>query len=58
MTQYAKGRQQPDDNTDHHDYIDNLFYLSVHRNIGVDEPEQYADDNLGDDEGDHRVPPV
>jgi hypothetical protein len=56
----AKGKQQPDDDANDDDNVENFFYLSIHRNIGVDEPEQYADDYQGDDERNqwYILPPV
>jgi hypothetical protein len=60
VVKYAKGKQDPDNDANHDDGVDNRFDLSVHRNIGVDEPEQYADDNQGENERNqrHRAPSV
>jgi hypothetical protein len=48
----AKGIEQPDDDTNHHHDVEDLFDLSVHRDVVVDQPEQHADDYQGDDERD------
>lgn len=45
----AKGRQQPHDHADDHDDVENLFDLRIHRDVGVDQPEQHADDDQRDD---------
>ena len=50
MIENAEGKQQPHDDANHHDDIENFFYLSVHRNIGIDQPEQHADDDQSDGE--------
>jgi hypothetical protein len=41
----AEGDQQPHDDADHHDDIENVFDLPVHRDVGIDQPEQHADDD-------------
>ena len=46
----AEGEQQPDHDANDHDGVEDGFYLSVHRDVVVDEPEQHADDDQGDGE--------
>jgi len=50
MPNHAKGRQQPDNDADHHDDVQDLFDLAVHRNIRIHEPEEHADDDQRDNE--------
>ena len=50
VTQYAKNRQKPDDNANHYDHIENLLDLTVHRDVGVYQPKQHANDNQRYDE--------
>ena len=45
-----EGIQQPDDNTDYDNDIEDLFDLAIHRDVIVDQPEQDADHDQGDDE--------
>lgn len=47
----AEGKQQPYHDANDDDGVEDLFDLSVHRDIGVDQPEQHADDDQGDYEG-------
>lgn len=41
--------QQPEDYHDHDDDVEDLFDRPLHRNVGVDQPEDYANDNQGND---------
>ena len=50
MIDDAEHGQQPHDDTNHHDDVENFFDFSVHRNVGIDEPEQHTDDDEGDNE--------
>ena len=50
MTDDAKGAQQPHDHANHHDDVEDLFDFCIHRDVGVDQPEQYAHDDQSDDE--------
>lgn len=49
----AKGIEQPDDDADQHHHVQDAFDGGVHRNVGVDQPEQDADDDEGDDQRNH-----
>jgi hypothetical protein len=46
----AEGKQEPNNDANDHDGVKDFFNLSVHRNVGIDQPEQHADDHQGDDE--------
>jgi len=46
----AKGIKEPDHHADHDHDIQDLLDFPVHGNVGVDQPEQYANYNQGDDE--------
>ena len=46
----AEDVQKPEDNANHDDNIEYLLNLSVHRDVGVDQPEQHADDDQADNE--------
>jgi hypothetical protein len=48
MAENAKDRQQPHDDTNHDDDVENFFNLPVHRDVGIDQPEQHANDNQSD----------
>jgi hypothetical protein len=50
----SKGVQQPDDDANHHDNVEDLFDLSVHRDVGIDKPEQHAHDNQRYDDRNQR----
>jgi hypothetical protein len=50
VTQNPKNRQKPDDNANHDDDVENLLNFSVHRDIGVYQPKQHANDNQRYDE--------
>ena len=50
MIENAEGVQQPHDDANHHDDVENFFDLSVHRDVGVDQPEQHTDDDQSDGE--------
>src|SRR5688572_27337607 len=52
MADDAKGVKQPNDDADHHHDVEDVLNFAVHRDVGVDQPEQHADDDEGDDEGD------
>ena len=60
MIENAEGKQQPHDDANHHDGVENFFNLSVHRDIGVDQSEQHADDDQSDGERNQRhiLPPI
>jgi len=60
VTENPKGRQQPDDNADDHNHVQDVLYLSVHRDVGIDQPEQDTDDDECDGERNqsHGLPPV
>lgn len=45
MSQDAEGGQEPHEHANDHDDIQNLFDLSIHGDVGVDQPEQNADDD-------------
>ena len=45
VTQHAEAVQQPENDRDHDDGVKDRFDRSGHRNVGVDEPEQHADDD-------------
>jgi hypothetical protein len=46
----AEGKQQPYNDANHHDNVENFLDLSVHRNVGINQPEQYPDDDQCDNE--------
>jgi hypothetical protein len=46
----AESKQQPHDNANHHDDVEDFFYLSVHRDVGIDQPKQHTDDDQSDGE--------
>ena len=48
----AEGIEHPDDDADDHHDVEYLLNLPVHRDVVVDQPEQYADDDESDDERD------
>jgi hypothetical protein len=56
VPQDAESRQKPDDHADNDDDIEDLLDLPVHGNVGVDEPEQYADDDESYYKGNHLQP--
>ena len=41
MIENTEGEQDPHDDANYHDDVENFFDLPVHRNIGVDQPEQH-----------------
>lgn len=47
--QHAKRLQQPEHDCDDDDDIQDVLDLSVHGDIGVDEPKQYANDDQDND---------
>ena len=51
MRDDAKGIQQPHHDTNHDDGVKNFFDLAVHRDVGIDQPEQHADDDQSYDKG-------
>jgi hypothetical protein len=51
VIQDAEGIQQPYNDADHDHNVEDFFDLTVHRDVIVDQPEQHADDNQGEDEG-------
>jgi hypothetical protein len=53
MPQNAERGQEPDDNADHDHDVEDLFDLPVHRNVVIDQPEEYSDDDESYDKGDH-----
>jgi hypothetical protein len=48
----SKGGEQPKDNADHDHSIENAFDFPIHRDVVVDEPKQYPNDNQGNQDGD------
>jgi hypothetical protein len=48
----AKGVEQPDDDADDYHDVENIFNLSIHGDVAIDQPEQHADDDQGYDERD------
>ena len=46
----AEDIQQPQDDADYHDDVEDFFDLPVHRDVGVDEPKQHANDDQSDNE--------
>jgi hypothetical protein len=46
----AEGKQKPHNDANDNDDVENFFDLSVHWNVAIDQPEQDADDDQGDDE--------
>ena len=50
VTEHAKGGEQPDHHADHDDNVEDLFDFAIHGNVGVDQPEDDADDDEGDEE--------
>jgi hypothetical protein len=64
-TQHSENLQKPYHNSNHDNYIQDVFDLCIHRYVGVDEPKQHANHNQDDNqinEGhknllfDHEVP--
>jgi len=49
-SEQAESLQQPDNDTDHHDGVEDAFDRPVHGNVGIDEPQQHADDDKNDDQ--------
>ena len=45
VVEYSEHIQQPKDHDDHHHDIEDVFDLPVHGDVGVDEPEQDANDD-------------
>ncbi len=43
VAQYAECGEQPDDDTDDHHDVEDLFNLGIHGDIGINEPQDYAD---------------
>ncbi len=41
-------KKKPKNYADHYNDVEDVLNLSVHRDIGVDQPEQHADDDQGD----------
>src|SRR5450432_4484775 len=50
MAENAKNGQQPHDDADYNHDVENFFNFPVHRDIGIDQPEQHADDDQSDDD--------
>jgi hypothetical protein len=46
----AEGKQQPHDDANYHDDVENSFDLPVHRDVGINQPEQHANNDQSDDE--------
>lgn len=49
VAQNPKGSQNPEDHRDNHDDVQNLLNLSVHRDVGINEPQQDSDNDQRDD---------
>jgi len=49
MVEDAEGIEQPHDDANDHDNVQDFFDFPVHRDIGVDQPEQHTHDDQGDD---------
>jgi SAM-dependent methyltransferase len=47
--QEAEGLDQPEDHNDHHGYIEDGLDLLIHRNIGVDQPQEKTNDHERND---------
>ena len=47
-TDHAEYLKQPQYDGDHHHDVQNVFDLPIHGNVGVDQPQQDADDNKND----------
>ena len=45
----AEAVEQPQDHHDHDDNIEDLFDRRLHRDVGVDQPENNTDDDQGQD---------
>lgn len=45
----TKTVEQPQDDHDHDNDVEDLFDRRLHRNVGVDQPKNYTDDDQGDD---------
>ena len=52
VAQNAKDRQEPHHDANHRDGVENIFDLSIHRNAGVDQPEDHPDDDESDEQRD------
>jgi hypothetical protein len=48
----AEDLQQPKNDRDHDDGIQDPFDLSIHRDVGVDQPQHNADDNQNENKTD------
>jgi hypothetical protein len=44
----AEGIEEPKYNANHHDDVKDLFDLSIHRDVGVHQPEQHSDNYQSD----------
>lgn len=51
-TENTEGNQQPPHDANYDDDIEDLFDLPVHGDVGIHQPEQHADDDEGDSDGD------
>src|SRR5689334_14513286 len=51
---HAKRLQHVDDDRDDRHHGDDLLDPGIHRDVGLDQPEEHADDDEDDDEGDQR----
>ena len=54
VTQDAEAVQEPDDDRDHDNEVENGFNRRSHGDVGVDEPQQHANDDQGEDDSDKR----
>jgi hypothetical protein len=51
MPEYAEAVEQPEDHGDHDEDVEDLFDRGRHRDVGIDEPEQHADDDQSENSG-------
>ena len=58
VADHAESVQQPDDDRDDDDGVEDALNRSLHRDVGVDEPEQHANDDKSQDDRDegHKWP--
>lgn len=50
IPQNSENIEQPKDYYHHHDDIEDLFDLAVHRDVSVDEPKQNSDNDESDND--------
>jgi hypothetical protein len=50
MPQHAEDAEKPQDNHDKNDDIEDLFDLGIEGNVAIDQPQEDANDDQGDDD--------